>query len=392
MTKIILFTITILTFSHAEWRDSLDKAYDISKEKSIELYNQAKESIKPKKLTEQEQKERRFRVLWEEVFEEYQEGSLLLEKSQTAPDSAWFQKDKISYKGDLDEVLNNIIKILTDDDLLSYKNEIAYKKDKISKLKSDIIRYREKMIGAPTDSMIHTTKSNYQEKIKDAKDEIAIFENDIEIIKKRLEKRFYNNGIMLSTEQIEVLLTRVDGDDIIQMTVIMDVLNKITEQILKLMQESDEELTEAKKYYGMHLISWQLVIHIQQKYIDKVNNNFVPQIEHIISQTTKIMQETSRLYETESEDIKKDIYQKNLNIQRETKRVAQRYKEQLIEAKDEMKKAQKVSLSNLKVAQNTYYTVSISSELYSVISESQLLFSKIAKIQMPNIVPFQNKK
>ncbi|RUM73334.1 MAG: hypothetical protein DSZ11_06160 [Sulfurovum sp.] len=388
----LLLTILLSPLSHAEWSDSLSHAYETSKEKSQELYHSAKQKLKPKQLTPQELKEQHFSALWEEVFEEYQEGASLLEASQNAPNSAWFTKDKLDYKGDLDHVLNNIIGILTEDNLLFYKDEIGDKKDNIYALKLDIIHYREKMVGAPKESMIHTTKSQYQDKIKNAKDEINIFKNDIETIKRRLTQRFQENGIHLSTAQIEVLLTRVDGDDIIQMTVIMDILNKITQQILNLMQESNEELSQAKKYYGMHLISWQLVIYIQQKYIDKVNNNFVPQIEHIINQTNKMMGKTSRLYEMEPDSQKKRIYQKNLNIQAETKKVAERYKEQLLLANSEMKKAQQLSLSNLKLAQNTYYTVSLSSELYSVISESQTLFNKIAKIQMPNIVPFENKK
>ncbi len=392
-TAITILIFTLLpTTSQSEWTDSITHVYETSKEKTQEIYLSAKDRLKPKQLTQEEITQQRFQLLWEDVFEEYKEGASLLKESQNAPKSAWFKKDKIDYKGDLDNVLNNIIEILTNDDLLSYKNEIEYKKNEISELKSKIINYREKMVSAPKESMIYTTKSKYQQKIKDAKDGIAIFQNDIEIIKKRLEKRFANNGIELSMEQIDVLLSRVDGDNIIQMTVIMDVLNKITEQILKLMQDSNEELTQAKKYYGMHLISWQVVLHIQQKYIDMVNNNFVPQIEHIIKKTDRMIEQTSRLYEAEDDQTKQTIYQKNLNIQRETKQVAERYREQLVSAKEEMKKAQKISISNLKLAENTYYTVSLSSELYSIISQSQILFTKIAKIQMPTIIPFENKK
>ncbi len=392
-TAIRLLTLTLLPIlGQAQWSDSITSAYETSKEKSQELYHSAKQRLEPKQLSPQELKEQRFSQLWEEVFEEYKEGASLLENSQNAPNSAWFEKDKLDYQGDLDNVLNNIISILTDDDLLSYKNEIDYKKNEIRELKSNIINYRERMVAAPKESMIYTTKSKYQQKIKDAKDGINIFQNDIEVIKKQLEKRFFNNGIELSMAQIDVLLTRVDGDDIIQMTVIMDVLNKITQQILKLMQESNEELTQAKKYYGMHLISWQVVLHIQQKYINKVNRSFVPHIEHIIAQTQKMIQETSRLYESERDSQKRYIYQKNMSIQQETKQVAIAYKEQLIGAKNEMKKAQQISISNLRLAKNTYHTVSLSSELYSVISQSQTLFSKIAKIQMPTIIPFQNIK
>jgi hypothetical protein len=395
MIKTAIKTLTLIllpAFTNAQWSDSLSNAYENSKEKSQELYHSAKQRLEPQQLTPKELKEQRFSQLWEEVFEEYKEGASLLKNSQNAPNSAWFEKDKLDYQGDLDNVLNNIIDILTEDDLLSYKKEIDYKKNEIHELKSNIINYREKIIAAPKESMIYTTKSKYQEKIKDAKDGINIFQNDIETIKKRLEKRFFNNGIKLSMAQIDVLLTRVDGDDIIQMTVVMDVLNKITEQILKLMQDSKEELTQAKKYYGMHLISWQVVLHIQQKYINKVNNNFVPQIEHIIAQTDRMIKETSRLYEGEHDSQKRSIYQKNMNIQQETKQVAIAYKAQLIGAKDEMKKAQQLSISNLRLAKNTYHTVSLSSELYSVISQSQTLFSKIAKIQMPTIIPFQNIK
>ncbi|HIC77827.1 MAG TPA: hypothetical protein EYP02_01475, partial [Sulfurovum sp.] len=296
MKKTLLTLTLLLTFANAEWSDSITDAYDVTKEKSKEFYNSAKQKLEPTQLTQEEIKEKRFGKLWEEVFEEYKEGVSLLDNSKNAPNSAWFEKDKLDYQADLDNVLNTIIKILTNDDLLSYKNEIAYKRGEIIELKSDIITYREKIVAAPKESMIYTTKSKYQEKIKDAKDGIAVFQNDIEIIKKRLEKRFFNNGIELSMGQIDVLLTRVDGDDIIQMTVIMDVLNKITQQILSLMKESNEELSQAKKYYGMHLISWQLVIHIQQKYINKVKHNFVPQIEHIIAQTEQMIQKTTRLY------------------------------------------------------------------------------------------------
>jgi hypothetical protein len=55
-----------------------------------------------------------------------------------------------------------------------------------------------------------------------------------------------------------------------------------------------------------------------------------------------------------------------------------------------MIEAQKVALANLRVSKNTYETVSLSADLYDLISESQEMFVEISKIQVPDIIPFEN--
>ena len=71
------------------------------------------------------------------------------------------------------------------------------------------------------------------------------------------------------------MLSRVDGDDIIEISLVMETLKHITNQIMILMKESKEELVQAKKYYGMHQVLLELVVYIQQKYIDKSNTIYI---------------------------------------------------------------------------------------------------------------------
>jgi hypothetical protein len=390
MKKLLLTTTLLLSCSYAEWSDSLDKAYTVTKEKTKEVYSSAKKSIIPEPKTQQELEEEQFRETWDDVFDKYRDGAELLEGRLTAPDSAWFSSDKEDYKEKIDEVINDILEVLTSQNLLEYKEELRQKKEDITALKTEILEYREKRVGAPKESMLHRTKEDFDEKIKNNRDEIAILENDIRIVKKNLEKSFKEAGIELSSEQLDVLLSRVDGDDIIQMSVVMKVLNKITEQILLLMKESGEELSQAKRYYGMHLISWQLVHYIQQKYIDRVEQLYLPKIDQIIRKTEQMMNRTASLMDRERDATKRRIYQKNFGIQKETQKVALVYKKQLLQAEEEMKKAQNMTKSNIELSQNIYNTVSLSSELYLVISESQKMFNKIAQIQMPQIIPFEN--
>jgi hypothetical protein len=83
---------------------------------------------------------------------------------------------------------------------------------------------------------IYRTKSDFDEKIIETKNENNILENEIRIIKEKLKNDFKEIGVNLSSAQIDVLLTRVDGDDIIQISLVMETLKHITNQIMLLMK------------------------------------------------------------------------------------------------------------------------------------------------------------
>jgi hypothetical protein len=55
-----------------------------------------------------------------------------------------------------------------------------------------------------------------------------------------------------------------------------------------------------------------------------------------------------------------------------------------------MIEAQKISKENLKLSKNTYATVMLSADLFDLINESQSMFEEVSKIQVPNLVPFEN--
>ncbi|CAA6807217.1 MAG: Unknown protein [uncultured Sulfurovum sp.] len=378
--QLVISFLVLQTVSYAEWQNTISDAY-----------NSVKKNIQPTELSVEEKKAKKFRILWEDVFEEYQEGVVLIDNSQNAPNEAWFKKDQIDYKGDIDDVINNIIKILIDDDLLAYKDELDHINDEIAELKAKRTEFFEKKIHAPMKSRLSTTQTEYEEKIKDADDKIIVLEGDISIIKTRVQQRFENNGINLSLSDINQLISRVYGNDIIQMTVIFEVLKKITNQIGMLMKESKEDLVQSKKYYGMHLISLQLVVHIQQEYINKIDN-YLLHVDSIIQKTDEMIKGTSKAYEMENDESLKLGYLHNRKIQRFNRSAAQAYKKDLFNSQKKITLAQKTTIAQLKLAENTYQTVSLSGELHAMIQSSNMLFKKITEIQVPKLEPFKNEK
>jgi len=385
--KFYTLCILLLSSLHADWKtDMMEKSnqiYTDTKNKTILLY---KENLETQPLT----KEQRMNKIWDNVYDDLEEGAVYVDKLNNAPDSAWIGEDKKDVQEDINKLFEMIVNGLIEDDLLIYKTKMEKLKNKISENKSDILKYREKRVGAPESSKIYRTKSDFETKIMETKNENTIMENEIRIIKDNLKNDFKEIGVNLSSEQIDVLLTRVDGDDIIQISLVMETLKHITNQIMLLMKESKEELTQAKKYYGMHRVLLELVVYIQQKYIDKCNSVYLPKIDNMISDSAEMMEHTKRLKDQEEDTRRRSIYKNNLEAQALTNRAAKRYKNDIVSSRNNMIEAQKISKANLKLSKNTYATVMLSADLFDLITESQSMFEEVSKIQVPNLVPFEN--
>jgi len=386
----LLLLLASATFAQADWKsDMLEQGttlYENAKQKTVALYKE----LKPLAMEQNVSKEAHMNALWDELLPQLEKGLEYTDKLEKAPDSAWIGSDKKDIRHDMDKVFNKIIDTLIDDDFLSYKKEINTLQQDIASNKNTIAFYREKKISAPAQSSIKTTKADYAEKIEELKEENRGNERRIEQIKGRLIQQFSDIGVNLSAEQINVLLTRVDGDDIIQMALMMDVLKHITNQIMILMKENNEDLAYAKKYYGLHLVTLELVVYIQQNYINKVDNVYIPKIDTIMFEAQKMVAETKRLAAGEMSERRRSIYKKNIQTQELTAHVAELYRQDLITSKISMINAQRITKKNLQLARNTYKTVVLSADLYELISESQNMFSEVSRIQVPNIVPFEN--
>ena len=385
--KVYYFSLLLMSSLSADWTsDMLEKSnqiYNETKDKTILIY---KENVEVQPLT----KEQRMNKIWDNVYGDLEDGAKYIDRFNNAPNSAWLEEDKEDVQDDINQLFEMIVNGLIEDDLLIYKTEIEKFKKEIYQNKSNILMYREKRIGAPDSSHIYSTKSNYDEKIIETKNKNVILENEIRIIKNKLKNNFEEIGVNLSSEQINVLLSRVDGDDIIEISLVMETLKHITNQIMILMKESKEELVQAKKYYGMHQVLLELVVYIQQKYIDKSNTIYIPKIDQIIVNSIEMIENTNRLKSNEEDSRRRSIYHHNIDALKLTKKAATRYKQDLISSRNKMIEAQQISKANLKLSKNTYETVLLSADLFNLISESQSMFEEVSKIQVPNLVPFEN--
>jgi len=149
-------------------------------------------------------------------------------------------------------------------------------------------------------------------------------------------------------------------------------------------------LTQAKKYYGMHMVLLELVVYIEDRLIEKIEHNYLNQIDKIIVQTKDILIETDQKISNEKDLKRRNIYYQNYESQKLTLKTAMVYRKNLTDELKQIKKAKEVSQKNLDLSRNTYETVTISSDLFKIITSSQEMMRAVMKLQIPTIIPFEN--
>lgn len=404
MKFIPIFLILFLSYAnsaYSQWTDSLNEGWDKTKEYSQEGWDSTKnawdstsamfsESEEIRQKSQADQEDERFRDMWGDVFNQLKEGLVIIDEKKLAPDSAFLGDDKQSLQKDLDKILDKTLVLLEGESINEYRKKIKELNQLVSKSKRNISEFREEKITAPRTHMVKTTKEGYDKKIAHENLNITDYQYESEKIKVHLKERLHDIGVDLTEQQVTTLLARVDADDIIQMSVTFDILKKITTQLMQLTQDSGEQIKQAKRYYGMHVVLLELVIYMQQKYIDMVESVYIPKIDSIIQKTINIRNNAKQQMSEDSNLKRIAVYKNNITAQELTLKTAKLYRENLKNQKNKVSSAQKVVQKDLKLSQNTYDTVEVSADLLSVLKTSRDSFDALMSLQVPQIVPFEN--
>ena len=404
---LLTFVILIVQTAYADWRDSLNHAWQTTKEisdsafesgkkytaqaldKSKNYYNEMQlKSISSENVTPeiiQQQKKEHIQTIWKDVLNHLDNALKINTEIDKAPDSRFFGTDKKSLTQDQIDVFEIIEDLLSSPEIDKNRKNIHALKERINDEKNTISDYLEKRIVAD-----NIEREKYDKKIGESRATIDELTRRINNEKDILKKRFNASGLFLNNAQVDVLLSRVDADDIIKMSLVYDVLEDITAQLMGLTKESNENINQARKYYGMHIVLLKLVINMQNSYIKKLDEEYLPKIEMIRKETRRISEESKRLLASETQANRKDLLHKNIKAQQLTLKVAKLYAQQLNQQKAKVIKAKKLIENDYRVAKNTYDTVKISADLIQLMKTNQASFSALMNIQIPDIVPFEN--
>lgn len=382
----------------SQWSDSLDQAWQKTKQTSQALMEEGGELTKrviddyfsdsqENSFSDQSQ---RLADIWQPLLGKLEESAEVRKKMAEAPSFTFWGDDKESLTQDYQQLLTQIIQLLQNPTLENSRQNIQQLKQKVYDLQKQTALLKEQRVVAPLKSNSQTTKDEIDNKITDIQQQIRDYQNQTQLQIQNFRSALKQMGIQLDTKQVEMLLERVDADNIMQMFAVLDILKDVTQQLSQLLNESQEDLTQARRYYGMHLILLETVALMQQNYLNHIQEQYIPSLKNIREKTLGLREQSQQHKQNDNDASRRKVYERNIQAQDLTLKIIKIYIKQLQEQQLKIQTARDNLQKDIDLAQNTYNTVMISAELGHLLQTSIEAFSKLQQIQIPEIIPFEN--
>jgi len=300
-------------------------------------------------------------------------------------------KSKKDYRIKIDEVLSEIEIILFDGEVVNYAEKIRKVREQIISLETRKVILNEDLVFASDKKkLLGSSKDDIQTEINEID---RVIKNSFELIDKLeydLKKKLSFLGIEVTREQIRVMTTRVDGDELAKSFAIFDVTKQISTTLGELVKINSFSASTTVKYYGTYVILTEILAFSQREYIRKIEDVYRPAIKKIEDDVDSSIEFAEDSIKSAKSESNKNILQQNIKSNKFTLKVLKQYDEILEKQKVSLEEASEITKEQITVAYSTYDTAANSANLVSLINETEDSFNKILDMQLPEIIPFEN--
>lgn len=331
-----------------------------------------------------------FAEIWAAVIPALDRTLSLEERQDTLPQSAWLGVDQASNREAVDALLDEAVGILSNAPIQDYRKGIRALQANIEQAQRDIDSYRRERISAPEDSLLRKTVTDYDRAIEERTAQIARDRQALTAIQAKFSEELRGLGLQLSDAQVELLLSTVVGDNIVDLGVVFDNVKAVTGQLEQLVQASGEDLASARRYYGMYVVLLKALARMHLQIEEAINGGYIPQIDAIGAHAQALSAQTHELQQQSPE--KTAVLAGNLEAQRLTIETAAIYRAYLEDQARQVAQARAALELDVAAAWNTYETVRVSGELVDLVRTSQRLLAGLADRQVPALIPFENRE
>ena len=331
---------------------------------------------------------------WGSLTETLSDALSLRDRQETLPASSWFGADRTSNARKIDELLDRALEILAQGRAGDLRRQALELRTEIPKLRLEADGLRNQRISAPESSRLPwvKTRTKIDERLSELDGEIADRERALSAVNAQLAEALRGLGLQLDDRQIDILLSSVTGDDLLQNAVVFSNVRAMVEKLAELSREDRDNLEINRRYSGLYLVLNDLLIHTQEELVRRIDGKYKPRLVEIGREAEALRKEAlARGSQAGYSDLQKKSFALNAESNAMTLRVAELYTRLL----DSQRKGILDNLADLRrnrdLAENTYRTVRSSGDLRNLIRSGLELFDSIHALSMPEILPFENE-
>ena len=244
----------------------------------------------------------------------------------------------------------------------------------------------------PTDMLktfTASTRGDYELLIKARQDNISAWQQDMDTLEHQMADALNSIGVTLSAAEVNTWLSSAVGDDVLSMSAVFASIKAVTGQLAQLTEDSGEDLSYARRYYGMVMILHKLVVRMQQQFIDHVDQDILPVLTEFDRQAQANIAQARTLIQQGGNH---SSLSGNIEANQLTRQAIALYTRLVSQQRDKVRQSLARSRQEASVAVNTYRTVNLSSQVSGLIREGQKTFRALSNLQIPATTTFKNQQ
>ena len=335
--------------------------------------------------------------IWSDIHPRLSKALDKLGARGEAPESSWnpLVTDRQDLRRDINEILNSCVDLLGVSDISDIRAEIAALKQDSRESRERIAELKTARLGAPEKvedwKFWKKDMADIEEAIDDNLARIGDNERRIDGLIDSMVRELGLLGISATREQVETLVYSVTATDDVRIIAVFHNVKFFTAELKGMTADSGEDISMARRYYGMHTMLMNILVLLYDNYIDAISKVFLPRIDAVIKEQGELMRRTE--VERDSASVRhRDVYEANLRSQQMTMETARLYRRYLTQNRDRVLQTRDQVFEEFKVAENTFETVQSAHALIGLMRNASAMLGRLTTLQAPDLMAFSNRE
>jgi hypothetical protein len=286
------------------------------------------------------------------------------------------------------DLLDAALGIVTNVPVVEVQKKVDLLRHNIREIEDQNVKLKEKQLVAPKDAtlpgILTDTVGSIETAIGENNKRIEANRAQIKAEKEEIAAALKAAGVELQAEQVDLLLDSVLSGDLVRLVAVFNAAKLIDGQLAKLISTTGDNMNAARRYFAMHAALFAMLVQAQDATIAKIDTQYLPKLEAIISDIAAARGRTGELLRAENRPDQQRALESNRESQKLADDAAQAYRRYLQQQREQIAKARLKATHDLKIADNTYETVEASVQLRNLMRESSTSFEAIQKLEAPS--------
>lgn len=188
-------------------------------------------------------------------------------------------------------------------------------------------------------------------------------------------------GVPITREQFDLMINAVDTVDQSKIMAVAENLKYINKEIEQKAADPNAPLDLIKMYTGVYMMSYKIYLYGIEEAMNAIQKQYLPKLKHMKEINNKLYANSMQLLSEKQTEADQKLLKNNISQQERMVSVINLYEKYLAGQYNRLDGLAKNIDKRFKVAQNTFYTIRLSSELLGLIHTTESDFSQIFAFQ-----------